>query len=178
MDIVKLVMSAPQTDLIVAVLLLLGAILYSLSLGRERIMCILLSVYIALALVAYAPIVSFLGRLTGKQQDPFYSLVIFSVLCLSVLGFLTYSGALRGLGSHRLGLSWMQSLVVSFFQVGLIASVVINLLPAGLVAGLTAQTKLLFMSEYGRSAWLILPDVSLAILANRRSEPEFVEDEE
>ena len=177
MDIVKLMMNAPSTDLVVAVLLILGAILYSLSLGREQIMCILVAVYVALALVAHAPIIGFLGTLSGQVQQPYFHLATFGIVFALMFGFLTYGGAFTGLGYGPAKLSWTQSFIISLFQVGLLTSIVLTLLPLAMTQGLTAQTKLFFMSEYARSAWLVLPIVGLALLPTREPRDMFLDEE-
>jgi hypothetical protein len=83
---------------------------------------------------------------------------------------LSRSGLLRTIGRSGAPGSWWQTIVFSILQVGLLISVTLNFLPKEMTQGLTDVTKTIFMSDRGRTAWLILPIIIMAI-APKQKEP-------
>jgi hypothetical protein len=56
-------------------------------------------------------------------------------------------------------------------QVGLLISVTLNFLPREMTQGLTDMTKTIFMSDQGRSAWMILPILFMIIAPSQKNQP-------
>lgn len=163
--------SAPTWDLFILLFFVVGALLYGLSLGRDRVIVILVSVYMALAVVSNTPILSQLN-LSFHVNDNYVLKITFFLGIFVVLFFLlSRSALLRTIGGSNAPGSWWQTIVFSILQVGLLISITLNFLPKEVTQGLSDQTKNIFMGDYGRSAWMILPIVLMA-LAPRQKKPE------
>src|SRR3989338_9646656 len=76
---------APSWDLFILLFFIIAALLYGFSLGRERIMTILVSVYIALAIIEALPFTSYISAQIGIQKVFLFQ--IFSFLGLFVVLF-------------------------------------------------------------------------------------------
>lgn len=156
--------SAPTWDLFIALLFVIGALLYGLSLGRDRVLVILVSVYMALAVVANAPVLRDLNLLQLPIPNEFVVQIGFFLGLFVVLFFFLSRSAL----SHTLASAgapgpWWQTIVFSILQVGLLISITLSFLPPDALNGLSPLTRDIFTSYWGKSGWLIAPILFMAI---------------
>ncbi len=140
--------------LILAAFAVVG-IAYGIYAGRDRAVVILISSYVALAVVTNAPAVSMLDRAFHLSANASLRLVWFLGLFFAVFFILWRSHLLRSLGYSR-G-AWWETLLFSICQVGLTVSTALFLLPSDVTATLSSGFRLIFLSDEGRSLWLILP---------------------
>ncbi len=140
--------------LILAAFAVIG-IAYGIYAGRDRSVIILISSYVSLAVVTNAPAVSMLDRAFHLSANASLRLVWFLGLFLTVFFILWKSQLLKSLGYSR-G-SWWETILFSFCQVGLTVSTALFLLPSEITASLSSGFRLIFLSDEGRSLWLILP---------------------
>ena len=150
---------------------MVGALLYGLSLGRDRVIVIMVSVYMALAVVSNTPILSSLNLSLHVNENYVLKITFFLGIFVVLFFLLSRSALLRTIGGSNAPGSWWQTIVFSILQVGLLISITLNFLPKEITQGLSDQTKNIFMSDNGRSAWMILPIVLMAI-APRQKRPE------
>lgn len=153
----------PSWDIFILLFFVVGALLYGLSLGRDRVIAILVSIYVALAVVTNAPTLTTVQFSLNVSENAVMRITIFLGIFVVLFFLLARSGLLNTLGRSNTPGSWWQTIVFSVFQVGLLMSVTLNFLPKEMTAGLTEQTKLIFMSDHGRTAWLILPVLFMVI---------------
>jgi hypothetical protein len=157
-------LSTPNWDTFILLLFVVGALLYGMSLGRDRVIVILVSVYMALAVVANAPVLRDLNLLQLSVNDNFVLKIGFFLGAFVALFFLLSRSALmHTIGSSQAPGSWWQTIIFSILQVGLLISIALSFLPAENTAVLTPFTREVFLSYWGRSAWLILPVVFMAL---------------
>lgn len=149
-------------DVFLVVGLFVASVIYGMAVGRDRAVLILLSTYIALAVVTNAPIVSFLNRTFNTYGSPTIQLVWFLGLFASIFFLLWKSHVLRGMAKSR-G-SWWEAVLFSLLQVGLAASVALFLLPTEMTDPIQGVLRDLFLDIGARSFWLIAPIVFLAWL--------------
>ncbi|MCW1892430.1 MAG: hypothetical protein KIH65_004300 [Candidatus Uhrbacteria bacterium] len=162
--------SVPTWDLFIAILFAVGALLYGLSMGRDRVIVILISVYMALAVVGNAPILRDINAFQISLNGNYAIKIGFFLGAFLVLFFLISRSALiRTIGSNSAPGSWWQTLAFSILQVGLFISIGLSFLPTDLSSHLTPITREIFLSYWGRSAWLILPIVFMAIAPKQAS---------
>lgn len=156
--------SSPNWDTFILLLFIIGALLYGLSLGRDRVIVILVSVYMALAVVANAPVLRDLNLLQLSLNDN-YALKIgfFLGLFVALFFLLSRSALLRTIGAGGAPGTWWQTIIFSILQVGLLISITLSFLPPEATNALTQLTRDIFLSYWGKSAWLILPVVFMAI---------------
>lgn len=155
--------SNPTWDLFILLFFVVVAIFYGISLGRDRIIGILVSIYMALAVVAYAPYLdSFTASVTINEAFAL-RFSVFLGLFLIVFFLLSRSGISKTMGSGKLG-SWWQIIVFSFLHVGLLISVVLSFLPGDVANNLAPITRALFVSEQARFFWLVAPILAMALI--------------
>lgn len=165
---------SPNWDLFILLLFVVGALLYGLSLGRDRVIVILVSVYMALAVVANAPVLRDLNVLQLGINDSYVLKIGFFLGTFVVLFFLlSRSALLKTIGSSNAPGSWWQTIVFSVLQVGLLISISLSFLPAEAVNQLTPFTREVFLSYWGRSAWIILPVLFMAAAPRGRRRPSY-----
>jgi hypothetical protein len=156
--------SNPTWDLFILIFFVVVAVFYGLSLGRDRIVGILVSIYMALAVVAHAPFLAeFTTSITINEAFAF-RFTVFIGLFLLIFFLLSRSGVARTLGSGgQLG-SWWQIMLFSFLHVGLLISVVLSFLPIDVAEHLAPITRTVFASDNARFFWLVAPILAMAVI--------------
>lgn len=161
--------SAPNWDMFIALLFVIGALLYGLSLGRDRVLVILVSVYMALAVVANAPALRDLNLLQLPIPNDFVVQIGFFLgLFVLLFFFLSRSALSHTLGSSSAPGPWWQTIIFSIFQVGLLISITLSFLPPEALGTLNPLTQQIFTSYWGKSGWLIAPILFMAITPKNR----------
>lgn len=161
-------------DVIFLIVLVIFAGLYGFVIGRDRSVSILLSVYLAFAVVTNAPILFRLSEVLGIHRYPALRVAWFVGIFLLTFLVLWRSHILRGMAMQR-G-SWWESVLFSILQMGLAISVLLFLLPAELVSWLTPLLRAVFLSDLARTIWMITPIVGLVLLGRPKAEDLFLEE--
>jgi len=155
--------AAPTWDLFIVLFFIVTVFLYGMSLGRDRIVVILVSIYMALAVVSNAP---FIGRLRiGDAVGQYFALRLATFIGIFVLLFflLSRSALLKNIGNLASG-KWWQVLLFSVFHVGLLVSITLSLLPPDAIGHLAPITRQFFASDSGRFFWIVAPIIGIALL--------------
>ncbi|KPJ85969.1 hypothetical protein AMJ57_01080 [Parcubacteria bacterium SG8_24] len=155
--------SAPTWDLFIVMFFIVTVFLYGMSLGRDRIIVILVSIYMALAVVSNAP---FLGTWDANiNVGDYFAFRITTFIGIFVLLFflLSRSALMKTFGELAAG-SWWQVLVFSVFHVGLLVSITLSFLPAEAIDHLAPLTQQLFASDISRFVWIVAPIASMVML--------------
>src|SRR3990170_2171593 len=101
-------LSRPSWDLFIILFFVAAAFIYGLSLGRDRIVVILVSIYMALAVVNYAP---YLSSISGQVGIDSIFVVRISAFLLTFLGLffmLSRSALMRTIAKPEDSGSWLQ----------------------------------------------------------------------
>ncbi len=155
--------ASPSWDLFIVLFFIVTVFLYGMSLGRDRIIVILVSIYMALAVVSNAP---FLGNVDASVNlGQFFAFKVTTFLGLFVLLFflLSRSALLKTFGNLASG-TWWQVLMFSVFHVGLLVSITLSFLPADAVNHLAPLTRQIFATDTTRFAWIVAPIVGMSLL--------------
>ncbi|MEA3272831.1 MAG: hypothetical protein U9P90_04160 [Patescibacteria group bacterium] len=158
--------SAPSWDLFIVLFFVVAVLLYGLTLGRDRVLTILISIYMALAVVNTAPYLSTLKAEVNLGQMFALKVVAFLGLFVILFFLLARSALLHNFSKGGLG-SWMQVFIFSVLHVGLLTSATLSFLPITAVEHLAPTTQLVFTSDMGRFAWIILPIIAMILLKDR-----------
>lgn len=162
--------ATPTWDLFVILFFIVAAFLYGLSLGRNRVIVILVSIYMALAIVNTAP---YLNDFSAEISYNSASIVKFTVFVglFIVLFFLLSRGALTRTfsGSESSG-AWWQSIVFSFFHVGLILSILLSYLPQEMLNHVSEGMRNLFVSDPAKFFWLVMPILMMVLIRKKKKE--------
>lgn len=154
---------APTWDLFIVIFFLVTVFLYGLSLGRDRIIVILVSIYMALAVISNAPLVD-----TGAEGESF-AIRVTAFLAIFILLFflLSRSALMNTFGTLAAG-TWWQVFVFSTFHVGLLVSITLSFLPKDAIGHLAPITQQIFASETGRFFWIVAPIIGMSMLRGEK----------
>lgn len=154
-------------DMVLIISLFIGSVLYTVFLGKQRVLLILTAVYVTLGILAYAPFIGRLGEIIGSLNKTIYFaitfIVLFFILIRGVLDQVFVSGGYVA--------NWWQVLLLAFFQLGLITSIIFSFLPKNYLENFSLFIQSIFLDSWGRFAWLLLPIVLMAAVG-RKSEDE------
>ena len=159
--------TTPTWDLFIILFFILASIIYGFSLGRDRIIVILISIYMALAIVNYAP---FLGNYTaevGVSGVFFFRVSTFVASFMSLFFLMSRSALASTLGRRTRDGSWYQVIIFSFLHVGLLISSVFSFLPSAITENLAPLTKQLFVNDLAMFVWVILPILFMIAIGGR-----------
>ncbi|MFO0702900.1 MAG: hypothetical protein U0514_03525 [Candidatus Andersenbacteria bacterium] len=156
-------LSRPSWDVFIIGFFIIGSLLYGISLGRDRVVTILVSIYMALAVVNYAP---FLGTFSGDIGIDKIFVVRISVFLTAFLGLfflLSRSALMRTIakGDEQGGI--ITVIIFSVLQVGLLISLTLSFLPFDISSHLAPLTRQIFVSDYARFVWIAAPIVAMLL---------------
>ncbi|MFA6018585.1 MAG: hypothetical protein WC776_05430 [Patescibacteria group bacterium] len=163
---------ALPSDLLFLCVLLGFGLLYGFFIGRDRAIHVLLSVYLAFVVITNAPVLSTLSRVFSIQSYPALRIIWFLGFFLLIFFVLWRSPILRNMARER-G-SWWEACLFGVFQIGLVASIALFLLPSEFVQSLPPHIQWVFLDDIGRSFWIMAPIVVLALLKRREEAFDFL----
>jgi hypothetical protein len=158
--------ATPSWDVFLLLFFLIGALLYGLTLGRDRIVVIMVSIYMGLAVVSNAPV---LKRLSADIAVNSFAFRISTFIGLFVLlfFFLSRNALIRSL-EFGTGGRLLQTMLFSVLHVGLLVSVALSFLPESALAQLSPQARSLFISDTAKFAWLVAPIAAMMVFGGRK----------
>ena len=159
----------PTWDLFIWIFFIVASFLYGVSLGRDRIIVIMVGLYMALAIVGNTPFLrSFTAQVDVQGFGAKFTVFVGSfVIFFFLLSRSALSEALSR-ANPRTG-NWLQVSIYSVLHVGLLISIVLSFLPVTSIALLAPMTQQVFLSDMGRFIWLIAPIVAMIVLQNNRA---------
>lgn len=158
--------SNPTWDLFLLLFFLVASLLYGLSLGRDRIIVIMVSIYMALAVVNYVPFITTFNADISINNAFSFRIVAFLGLFILLFFFLSQSALLKTFSADSYGSLW-QVIVFSVIHVGLLISVTLSFLPTEVSSTLSPISQNLFMGDIAKAVWITLPIVAMAIFKSK-----------
>ncbi|HAH04186.1 MAG: hypothetical protein UV78_C0075G0006 [Parcubacteria group bacterium GW2011_GWA2_43_17] len=156
--------SKPSWDLFIILFFLAASLIYGLSMGRDRAIVVIVSIYMALAVVDYAPFAENLIKGTAIEQFFLFKITSFVAVFILLFYLLAQSALLNTIASRSATRSWWQAILFSFLQVGLLISIVLSFLPAQSLAVFSGFTQKIFMTDSARFVWIIMPIILMALI--------------
>lgn len=157
----------PSWDMILAGFFVVSVVLYGFALGRDRIVMIMLSVYMALAVVQALP--DFVLNITIGNRLSF-EITAFISICLVLFFLVSRSALLRTFGSNLSDGSWYQTIIFGILHVGLLVSVTMSFLPPQVLAHFSDLTLQIFTQEWTHFAWIAGPIVGMILFGSGNKE--------
>jgi hypothetical protein len=151
--------NTPSWDLFIFLFFIIATFVYGFTLGRSRIMVLLISTYMALALVKTAPFLTTQDVTVGA--DPFFIVRITAFLgaMLLIFFFLSNSALRRAFAAADIqGKAW-QIIGFSILHAGLLVASILSFIPEERRAVLLGFTQGLFSSEMALFIWTAAPIV-------------------
>jgi hypothetical protein len=155
----------PTWDLFIILFFIVAGFLYGLSLGRDRIVVILVSIYMALAVSTTAPYIGSLNAQIGIANIFVFQISTFVTTFIALFLLLSRSALLKTIATGDDSGSWWQVLVFSVLHVGLLVSITLSFLPPNAAANhLSPLTQRLFASDGAQFGWIIAPIILMVLL--------------
>lgn len=153
----------PSWDLVLVMFFLVGSLIYGMSMGRDRIVIVLVAIYMAIAIVSYAPYISnFVTEV--KIGNSFAFQVTMFVGVFAVLFFLiSQSALLKHLGGAQERGGTVSAMIFSVLQTGLLISVILSYLPKEAVNVFSPQIQKVFVADLAKFVWVVAPIVVMAL---------------
>jgi len=160
--------SDPSWDLFIILFFLVASLIYGLSMGRDRAIVVIVSIYMALAVVDYVPFVEKLISGSALEELFIFKIVSFLIVFMVLFFLLAQSALLNTIASRSATKSWWQAILFSFLQIGLLISIVLSFLPEQSLSALSEFTRLMFATETASFIWIILPIVTMVLIRKPR----------
>lgn len=162
--------AAPSWDLFIILFFIVAAFLYGLSLGRNRVIVILVSIYMALAIVNTAPYLNNFSAEISYNNASIFKFTIFVGIFIALFFLLSRGALIRTIASSDRGAgAWWQAIIFSFFHIGLILSILMSYLPREMLENnLSAGMRDLFISDPARFFWLVAPIAMMVVIRKKK----------
>lgn len=154
----------PSWDLFLVGFFVVGALLYGLSLGKDRIIAIMVSIYMALAVVAALP-----DFVLNIKINNSYTLQVTAFLSVFIILFflLSRQAVLNSLSPNSSG-KWWQTLIFSILHVGLLISVTLSFMPPQILEKFSSLTQYIFTNEWTKFGWIIAPILAMIFIGRSK----------
>lgn len=149
--------NSPSWDLFIYLFFLLAIFLYGFTLGRTRIMLLIVATYMALAAIRTAPFI--FPQTVTVGSSPFFIVQITAFVgAMLVIFFLLSQTALRrALSAEDVQGSIFQIILFSIAHVGLFVSSILSFIPADRQLALLEGTRAMFTTPWAIFLWTIAP---------------------
>lgn len=171
--------STPSWDLFIILFFIVAGFLYGLSLGRDRIIVILISIYMALAIVNTVPFLPLIETTIKVNDLVVFKISTFLAAFIILFFLLSRSALLRTVASADSQGSWWQVIIFSILHIGLLISITLTFLPKEIVEkNLSVLTQMIFVGDWARFLWIVMPVVMMALLKGGASQKRKVKEYE
>jgi len=156
----------PTWDLFVILFLVVLAFLLGITIKRNKILVLLISIYMAIVVINFFPFGD-IFELPKTDENFVYPIAIFLAVVIVFYILLSNSAlkkALRKTGDKSIFLIF----IFSLFSIGLILGTVLSFFPKDLVETFNPITQKLFMAKLSRFLWALLPVLGMAALRGKR----------
>lgn len=159
----------PSWDLFIVLLFVVSAFLYGLSLGRDRILAILTSIYMAVAIVNTAPYLDEFSLKVTVNNDSVMKVTVFVGIFVILFFLMSRAAIVNTFGGNSYG-KWWHSIIFSFFHTGLMLSIVLQYVPNDWVTQLSEPMQEYFLSDPAKFFWLVMPIVTMVVLGSKQDD--------
>lgn len=158
----------PNWDALLVIFFAVSTLFYGISLGKDRLLIILMSIYMSLAVVNSIPPKVFSMEL---QKVFAFQVTAFLAIFLVLFFVLSQFALLRALGGHAAQGSLWQSALLSILHTGLLTSVAFTFLPAEILHNFSPQIQTTFTHEWARFGWTAAPIAAMLLMKGGQKPP-------
>jgi len=160
----------PTWDLFIILFFVIAAFLYGFSLGRDRIVAILVSIYMGLAVVDTIPYLTMKIQELGLNQLFVFKISTFIVIFILLFFLLSRSAVMSTIGNSGGKGPFWQVVLFSFLHVGLLISIVLSFLPPESINDFAPLTRYVFATEGAQFFWILAPILAMVLARKKESE--------
>ena len=114
--------STPTWDLVILLFFIISVLIYSFTLGRDRIVAIMISTYISLAVTTNLPFMAELTEMINSFGRLTFQISSFLIVFILLFFMLSRGSVIQGFSN--ISGSWWQVIIFALLQVGLMASII------------------------------------------------------
>lgn len=163
----------PSWDLFIVLFFIFISLIYGLSLGRDRILVILISIYTSYAIVSYLPFLIPNPESISLNDQFALRITFFLIVFILLFFFLSNSVMHHSFTSFSFRRSVFQSILFSVLHVGLLISITLSFFPSELTHVLSPFTQSVFLGNIAKSFWMLSPIVFMTIFGKTRTHEEW-----
>ena len=166
----------PTWDVFIVLFFVVGAFVYGISLGRDRLVTMLVAIYMSLAVVDHAPFLSEISANINVEQIFVLRIGFFVGFFLFMFFLLSRSALQKTIAKADTIGDWWQIFVYSFLHVGLLISILLSFLPESRLSVFSKTTVNIFTSEMARFLWIVVPILAMIFVKGGASEKKKTEE--
>ncbi len=156
--------NTPSWDLFIIIIFVAGIFLYTLSLGKNRVLVLLVSSYISLALFSKSSLL--FSQIGFSLENSFSNNMAIFIGGIFLLFFILSNSIFTSVFEQNSGGAWLQTMIMSFLQIGLMISVTASFLSAEEINMLSPFIILVFVDNQAQFFWLISPLAAVLLFKN------------
>ncbi len=138
-------------------------LIWGLSLGRTRALVSLLAIYIAFVLESAFPYLDYVSSLLNlKAEEGLLRVGLFFAVYILVFGILNSSLVKVRLSMKETSIFLVG--LISMLQLGLLISIIVNILPAGMITKIPGVLLPLFSGAQPLFFWFLLPVIAILFI--------------
>ncbi|MFH1451476.1 MAG: hypothetical protein ABIF89_02610 [bacterium] len=162
----------PSWDLLILVVFIGTLFLYGVSAGKNRLMIVLVSIYLSFALIEVFPWETLAQFLNSKDlPSPTAEIFLFLIIIVALAFLIPHSVLGAGFRGGKSGKStWFQIAVFTICATGLLASMILSFLPAKVSSDINPLILQIFSGAELQFFWVFLPILALVFLRSRKAE--------
>jgi hypothetical protein len=161
-------LTTPSWDLFILIFFVIAVFIYGFSLGRNRIVVILVAIYMALAVVNTAPFINGWAseaiKVSGFAEPFAIKIGLFAVIFALLFFLFSRSTLLRHVTGMEHAGAWWQVPIFSILHIGLLLSIAMSFVPREFLLQLAPMTREVFTSDIGKFVWITAPIAAMIIL--------------
>lgn len=162
--------NSPNWDLFIFLFFIVATFIYGFTLGRSRIMVLLVSTYMALAVIKTAPFLTTSDVTIGSNPLFIVKITAFLAVMLLTFFFLSNSALRRAFAAVDVQGKVWQIVAFSLLHAGLLVASVLSFVPPEQRAVLLQATQTLFGSQDALFIWTVLPIVVMMFVRDPKEE--------
>ena len=151
----------PSWDLFIILFFVVSSLIYGLSLGRDRILVMIVAIYMSLAVVKYVPFITEFNANISVNDTFALRVSVFLGAFIVVFFLLSQSALLKAFGQSAEQGTWWQVAAFSILHAGLLISVTLSFFPADTSPWLSPLTRTMFTSDWAKTVWALTPIAAL-----------------
>lgn len=148
--------------------LVVAAFFYGVSMGRKRMVVLLVSTYMAYGLLSVTPSLDRLNIDPTKESLVRIGLFVFYILACYVLLSGTRMGGLLHFSKMKGIKHWWQIFILAFLQVGFWVSAVLTFFPEEINLKIAPITAFLFTKDFALFIWFLAPILFVSFIRKKK----------
>ncbi len=163
--------AASGWDIFLILVFLIAILIYGFFLGRNRMVILLVSSYFSFSIVKTLPwekLSSFPWLGVGENSSS--KILIFLTLILLLYFLIPRSVLSSTLRIRKRGdASWIQLLILSVVQVGLLAMIILSFMPTEATANLGSIIRKIFIGPGAEFIWITIPILFVVLMRRKKN---------